>query len=154
MRKVLLALVLLGLLVAALALGAPTSARATEQQTYEPVGQVELSKTEVGFLISVGGGRGVLKFQGHEYPFRVGGLGIGGTGAHSVNVTGDVYNLENVSDFEGRYGEVRGGVTLVGAHRGARQLENPRTGVIMTLRGTAEGVRLNLGAGGMRVSME
>ncbi len=71
-----------------------------------------------------------------------------------MNVIGDVYNIKNASDFEGRYGEVRKGVTLTGAHRGARQLENPRTGVIMTLRGTAEGIRLNTGAGGLRVSLE
>ncbi len=141
-------------LIPALVLVVPASAQDTAQQTYEPVGQVEISKTEMGFIVSVGGGHGVLKFEGHEYPFRVGGLGIGGTGVHSVNVTGDVYNLKNASDFEGRYGEVRKGVTLTGAHRGARQLENPRTGVIMTLRGTAEGIRLNTGAGGLRVSLE
>lgn len=115
---------------------------------------MEITKTELGFIISIGGGRGVLKFKGHEYPLRVGGLGVGGAGIHSTTVTGDVYNMENASDIEGTYGEARAGITLVGASRGVRRLENNRTGVIMTLGGTAAGVRLNIGASGTRITME
>lgn len=136
-------------LVFTLALGMPANA----DESYEPVGQVELTHTEIGFLISVGGGRGVLKFQGHEYPFRIGGLGIGGTGVHGTQLTGQVYNLKFASDFEGTYSELRSGITLVGAHTGARKLENNK-GVAMTLRGTAEGIRLNLGASGLKIDME
>lgn len=136
-------------LVFTLALGLPVNA----EESYEPVGQVELTHTEIGFLISVGGGRGVLKFQDHEYPFRIGGLGIGGIGAHGTQLTGQVYNLKFASDFEGTYGELRGGITLLGAHKGARKLQNNK-GVAMTLRGTAEGIRLNLGATGLKIDME
>ena len=42
---------------------------------------------------------------------------------------------------------------MLGAHTIARKLENNR-GVAMTLRGTAEGVRLTLGASGLKIDME
>ncbi len=37
---------------------------------------------------------------------------------------------------------------------GATRRHNTRSGAMMTLRGTAEGVRLNLGATGLKVSLE
>ena len=80
-------------LVSTLAVALPAGA----QDRYEPVGTVQIAKTEVGFLISVGGGRGVLKFQGREYPFRIGGLGVGGVGIHGVTASGNVYNMDSVS---------------------------------------------------------
>ena len=137
-------------LVSTLAVVAPAGA----QDRYEPVGKVRMTKTEIGFIISVGGGRGVLKFEGYEYPFRIGGLGVGGTGIHGVTLSGNVYNMDSVSDFEGSYGELRRGITLLDAHAGAKRLENGRTGAVMTLKGDAEGVRLNVGASGLRISLE
>ena len=137
-------------LVSTLAVAVPTVA----EDTYEPVGTVRLTKTEVGFIISVGGGEGVLKFEGQEYPFRIGGLGVGGVGIHGVTASGNVYNLDSVSDFEGTYGELRGGITLLGAHAGATKLENGQTGAVMTLKGDAEGIRLNIGIDGVRIRLE
>lgn len=136
--------------VSALALTIPAAA----EESYEPVGKVYMSRTEMGFLVSVGSGRGVLYFEDYEYPFRIGGLGVGGMGIHRTTAQGYVYNMDSALDLEGEWVELRSGITLGDAHTGATRLHNTGSGAIMTLRGTAEGVRLNLGATGLRVSLE
>src|SRR5438067_5605034 len=49
-------------------------------------------------------GDGTLRYMGHTYPFRVGGLGIGGIGVSTVQATGEAYGLRRLSDFPGAYG--------------------------------------------------
>lgn len=122
-------------------------------QDMKPAGQVEITKTEIGFLVNVGGGRGRLHFDGHTYHFRIGGLGVGGMGISETHATGDVYNLKYASDFAGVYGAVRSGFAVGKMGKGAMAMENEK-GVVIHLRGTAEGVRFNLGADGVKISME
>src|SRR2546423_15516771 len=50
-------------------------------------GTVRVEFTKGGFIIGVGGGRGVLTLRGHNYPFRVSGMSFGATiggGGHQL----------------------------------------------------------------------
>ena len=53
-------------------------------------GTVDIDQTRVSFLVSGSGGGGVLHFQGKDYPFSIGGLGIGGIGVTKLLATGSV----------------------------------------------------------------
>ena len=61
-----------------------------------------MNQVQAAFIGSGGGGgSGTLNFRGQSYPFAVGGLGIGGIGASTINAQGEVYGLNNVADFPG-----------------------------------------------------
>jgi hypothetical protein len=52
-------------------------------------GSVRVVFTKGGFIIGVGGGRGVLTFRGHHYPFTVSGMSFGATiGASTTQLAG------------------------------------------------------------------
>ena len=47
--------------------------------SHAQTGTVVFEITKAGFIVGVGGGRGVLNFQGRRYPLSVSGLGVGAT---------------------------------------------------------------------------
>jgi hypothetical protein len=115
-------------------------------------GTVEINSTQLAFIISGSAGGGTLEFQGKEYKFSIGGLGVGGVGVKSLNAVGAVYNLTDVSKFPGSFVQARAGATL-GRGKGNLALSN-NNGVIMELKFSSEGVALSVGADGMIVSMK
>ena len=115
-------------------------------------GTVEINSTQLAFIISGQAGGGTLEFQGKEYQFSIGGLGIGGVGVSSINAVGAVYNLTDVSKFPGSFVQAHAGVT-VGKGKGSLSLSN-NNGVIMELKFSSEGVAASVGAGGMIISMK
>src|SRR6188768_3970586 len=67
-------------------------------------GAVSVVFTKGGFIVGVGGGRGVLTFRGKRYPFTVSGMSIGFTiGASTTKLVGRALNLNNLAAFEGSY---------------------------------------------------
>ena len=106
-----------------------------------PVGTV--SMTEV---ILAGGvaGKGTLNFQGRSYSFKLGGGVTGGGGASDARVSGEVYGLNNVSDFAGLYTQSTGGAGLDRPGANNLWLRN-RAGVVLHLTGTQTGMVLSLG---------
>ena len=54
-------------------------------------GHVEMSQVQAAYIGSGSAGHGILRYRGHAYPFTVGGLGIGGIGASTIQAKGDVY---------------------------------------------------------------
>jgi hypothetical protein len=40
-------------------------------------GTVRLKVVKAGFIVGVGGGNGILRYQGKTYPLRIGGGGVG-----------------------------------------------------------------------------
>src|SRR6516162_1654818 len=73
----------------------------------KPSGTVTISQVQVAFIGSGSGGGGTLHFQGRNYPFKLGVLGIGGIGVSRLEATGTVYDLRQVEDFAGVYGQTR-----------------------------------------------
>ena len=80
-----------------------------------------LSAADLGAGMSWG--KGVLTFEGHDYPFRIRGGSGAAIGFSKTRATGTVYNLYRIQDIEGTYWSVQGEAT-VGAGKGAAVMEN------------------------------
>lgn len=117
-----------------------------------PDATVEMRELQIAFIGSGDGGSGVLHYQGHDYPIRIAGLGVGGIGASRIDAEGEVYNLGNVSHFPGTYGRARYGYAAGNVGGGEMWLENG-SGVVMHLRAKREGLMLSLGGDAIIVSM-
>jgi hypothetical protein len=118
-----------------------------------PSGTILIDETQVMWIVGGDIGGGTLNFQGESYKFKTDGLKLGGFGIHKVKMTGDVYNLENAEDFTGVYGAAEAGVTLGNASKGDIVMKNDK-GVILHLKSAAQGIALDLGVEGMKVTME
>lgn len=143
--------VALAVLALAVLLALPTSAWAADPDLRES-GTVAIEQYQIAFIGSGNLGGGTLTYQGKSYPFTVGGLGIGGFGASKINATGTVYNLDDLADFEGAYGQARTGLT-VGEGSGTFWLQNTK-GVYMKLDAKREGLALSLGADGVIIDFD
>jgi hypothetical protein len=135
-------LALAGLLVS----GLTTAARAE-------TGAVRVVFTKGGFIIGVGGGRGVLTFRGKPYPFRVSGMSVGATiGASTTDLVGRALNMRTPGDIAGSYSAIGAGGALA-AGAGGVQLQNEK-GVILQLHGVKVGVELSAAVGGVQIALE
>jgi hypothetical protein len=122
------------------------------QQTYYPAGTVSIDLTAAAAGIGISWGGGKLRFQGGEYPFKVGGLSIGSVGVSTVSAVGNVYNLTKLADFPGRYVAAEAGLSLAGGASGLT-MRNQK-GVIINLYSTLQGVVLTLGPEGFKIDMK
>ena len=117
-------------------------------------GTVRVEFTKGGFIIGVGGGRGVLTLRGHNYPFRVSGMSFGATIGGSTNqLVGKALNMRSPADFAGSYSAIGAGGALVGGAAGV-QLQNNSNGVLLQLNGVKLGVELSAAVSGVQIVME
>lgn len=113
-------------------------------------GSIRVVFAKVGFIVGAGGGRGVLTFRGHNYPFRVSGMSLGITAGGSMNkFIGQALNMHAPGDIAGTYSAV--GALAAGA--GGVQLQNDK-GVILQLHGVKAGMELSASVGGVTITME
>ena len=110
-------------------------------QGLTPSGTVTMTEVIAG---GAGVGTGVLTFKGKTYPFKLIGTVIGPGSVSKVDVAGDVYKLDNLSQFSGPYAEGTGQIGLETSGTGDLWLLN-KAGVVMHLTGTQTGVTLSLG---------
>jgi hypothetical protein len=116
-------------------------------------GAVRVVFTKGGFIIGVGGGRGVLTFRGNHYPFRVSGMSFGATiGASTTDLVGRALNMRSPGDIAGNYSAIGAGGALA-AGAGGVQLQNEK-GVILQLHGVKVGVELSAAVGGVQIALE
>lgn len=138
------------------ALGGAMRPMAVEQVASEQAiprnGTVHLSVFSAGFIVGVGGGEGVLNFEGAAYPITVGGIGIGVLGFGGGEIEGVAYNLRRPEDIAGTYGAAGAGFTFVGGAKVA-QLQNEK-GVILQVHGVQIGLEVNLDLAGMNVALK
>jgi hypothetical protein len=133
-------------LIAIIALsGASTESRA---QT----GRVRLHIVKAGFIIGVGGGSGVLIYNGQRIPLSISGIGIGSLGVAAVDLVGTAYNLQRPGLIAGTYGAAGAGATFVGGGQVAR-LQN-QNGVVLELHGAQVGFQVSMGLGGMTIALQ
>ena len=118
-----------------------------------PSGSVEMKEVQAAYIGSGTAGEGVLRFRGKEYPFKVGGVGVGGIGLSEVEATGEVYDLEELSQFPGTYGEARYGFALGTKSGGELWLQN-ESGVILRLKAKRTGLMLTLGGDAILIEMD
>ena len=117
-----------------------------------PSGSVSIHQVQVAFIGSGALGGGTLYFRGRSYPFKLGGLGIGGIGISRLDAVGSVYNLSRLEDFNGVYGQARTGWAIGEQGRGKMWLQNGN-GVYLQLQAQRRGLALSLGADGMLVRL-
>jgi hypothetical protein len=128
------------------------SLRSAFSQDAKASATVTIHQVQVAFIGSGSGGGGTLRFQGRSYPFKLGGLGIGGIGVSRLDATGTVYNLTRLEDFNGVYGQARTGWAAGKSGKGEMWLENPN-GVYLRLRAQRKGLALSIGADGLAVHL-
>jgi hypothetical protein len=148
---------ILGLAIAALLpFAGCSSSQNGDQQSLDgkqPDGTVDMNQVQAAFIGSAGGGSGTLNYRGRSYPFAVGGLGVGGIGASTINAQGEVYGLNNIADFAGAYAQGRYGIVAGNASAGDLWLKNGK-GVVMHLKAKRTGLMLSLGGDAVIISMQ
>jgi hypothetical protein len=119
--------------------------------SYAETGAVRFSVGSAGFIVGIGGGSGVLRFKGRNYPLSIGGMRIGTIGASATEVRGVAYNMRQPSDIVGTYSAVGAGVAVI-AGAGSARLQNEK-GVVLEVRAAKVGLEANLNLGGVSISM-
>jgi hypothetical protein len=117
-----------------------------------PDGFIEMHEVQAAYIGSGSGGGGTLSFRGVQYAFDVGGVGVGGIGVSTIEATGEVYNLRDLSQFPGTYGQARYGFAIGTASAGDLWLQN-EAGVILHLKAKRTGLMLSLGGDAVVISM-
>ncbi len=118
-----------------------------------PSGTVTGSIKTIGFLVSARWGNGVLVLEsGEQLRFHLVGAKALETGAAKNNFVGEVYNLQNVDDFEGTYWGASKNINLGTLGKGEGIVNNARC-VVVKLRMTGTGLKVSGPApGGVDVS--
>jgi hypothetical protein len=118
----------------------------------QPSAFMEMHEVQAAYIGSGSGGAGTLFYAGGEYPFTVGGLGVGGIGLSTIEAEGDVFNLSSLSQFPGTYGQARYGFAIGTASGGDLWLQNEQ-GVILHLKAKRTGLILSLGGDAVVIAM-
>jgi len=131
---------------AAIAIGTPAIAQDT------PSGSASFSGETVAIGVGFTWGKGVLKFEGKDYPFKVDGLSAIGAGITKMSGTGRVYHLKTPADFAGTYAVAGGGGALGSHGEGSASLKNDK-GVVIEFHTREKGVSVNLDISGVHIKM-
>jgi hypothetical protein len=119
-----------------------------------PSATVTIDEDQIMWIVGGSVGGGVLDYQGKTYKFKLDGVKLGGFGVHKFKLQGDVYNMKDVEDFAGVYGEAEAGVTFAKMGKGDVVLKNDK-GVVLHLKSPgSEGYALDLGVEGVDVRLE
>jgi hypothetical protein len=118
----------------------------------KPSGRVSIQSRSIAAGIGVTWGDGKLSFKGKDYPFSIDGLSVVDFGITKASATGDVYNLTDVAKFAGTYVAAEAGFALAGG-MGGMVLRN-QEGVVMHIRSTSRGARLQLGTSGLVIKLK
>lgn len=118
----------------------------------KPDATVRMTGKAVSAGVGMSWGNGVLTYQGKEYPFSISGLSAGNVGVSSAEVSGEVFNLKNLNDFNGNYTSAGAGAAVAGG-AGAATMKN-QNGVVMNLVATTQGLSFKFGVDGMKVQLK
>jgi len=121
-------------------------------RSFAESGSVRMRVTNVGFIVGVGGGSGILTFRGHRYPLRIGGVSLGSIGVAGADLVGTASHLRTAADIAGTYSAASAGIAVAGGGKAAT-LQNSN-GVVLALRGRQVGFAANLSVSGMTISLQ
>jgi hypothetical protein len=119
-----------------------------------PSAYVWLSGGSVAVGIGYTWGHGTLynsKDQ-REDKFKLSGVSIADVGGAGITAEGEVYNLSTPADLNGNYSAVTAGVTIIEGGSVA-YLKNDK-GVVIKLHSQTGGLRFNLSANGMHITLQ
>jgi hypothetical protein len=140
-----------GVVAGACLLGTLGAAYAKETKP-KPDATMTLESKSVAAGVGFSWGDGKLRYKGHTYKVAVDGLTVGSVGASSVHARGDVYDLKNLSDFDGNYTAVTGEATI-GGGAGGLIMKN-QNGVEIRMTSTTKGANLTAGVSGVSLSVK
>jgi hypothetical protein len=118
----------------------------------KPDATVVLSEGSVAAGIGWHWGSGSVTFQGQSHPFKIQGLSVGEVGVTRAEASGNVYNLQKLSDFDGVYLAASAGAAA-GQGKGVTSVRNAR-GVVINLKSDTQGVNLKIAAEGVKIDLE
>ncbi len=118
-------------------------------QVHPPSGRVAIESTSIAAGLGLSWGNGKLNFNGREHRFTIAGVTLVDFGISKASAAGEVYNLTDLTKFEGNYVAAEANFAL-GGGMGAVSLRNSH-GVIMRLNSVSQGARLQLGSSGMNI---
>jgi hypothetical protein len=107
----------------------------------KPSGTVTMTQV---FLSGLGAGSGSLSFRGRTYPFTLTGSLIGLGAISTMQASGEVYKLKDVSQFAGPWIQGTGSLAITTRANGEIWLEN-RNGIIMRLSAAQAGLTFSQG---------
>ncbi|TMA98399.1 MAG: DUF1134 domain-containing protein [Deltaproteobacteria bacterium] len=128
------------------------AATAVAADSPKPSGKVSIESKSIAAGVGVTWGEGKLSFKGKDYPFSIDGLTVVDFGISKASATGDVYNLTDVAKFAGTYVAAEAGFALAGGV-GGMVLRN-QDGVVMHVRSTSKGAKLQLGPSGLSIKLK
>jgi hypothetical protein len=134
------------------AMGASSTAPVSEGAI--PSAYVWLSGGSVAIGIGYSWGHGTLYYSKDQkqYKFKLSGVSVADVGAAGINAEGEVYNLASPEDLSGNYTAVTAGVTIIEGGSVA-YLKNEK-GVVIKLHSQTGGLRFNLSANGMKITLQ
>ncbi len=120
-----------------------------------PSAYVWLSGGSVAIGIGYTWGHGTLYYSKDQkqYKFKLSGVSIADVGGAGINAEGEVYNLSSPADLSGNYTAVTAGVTVIEGGSIA-YLKNNKNGVVIKLHSQTGGLRFNLSANGMDITLQ
>jgi hypothetical protein len=107
----------------------------------EPSGAVTMTQA---FVSGLGAGSGTLTFRGRTYPFTLTGSLVGLGAISTLQASGEVYKLRDVSQFPGAWIQGTGSLAVTTKANGELWLEN-RNGVVMRLSAAQAGLTFSEG---------
>jgi hypothetical protein len=119
-----------------------------------PSAYVWLSGGSVAIGIGYTWGHGTLYFSKDQkqYKFKLSGVSVADVGGAGITAEGEVYNLTSPADLSGDYSAVTAGVTIIEGGSVA-YLKNDK-GVVIKLHSQTGGLRFNLSANGMHLTLQ
>jgi hypothetical protein len=111
----------------------------------------ELVATSVAAGVGASWGKGELRFRGQKYAFEMTGVSVLEVGIVKARLGGEVYGLDRVEDFAGRYAAATAGASI-GAGVGGATARN-ENGVVLHASSLDRGVTLSLGGGGFSITL-
>ena len=135
-------------LLAAAAIAAGTPALAQDS----PSGTASFTGETVAIGVGFTWGKGVLRFQGKTYPFKVDGLSAVGAGVTKLSGSGMVYHLQAPADFAGTYAAAGAGGAMGSHGEGGASLKNDK-GVVIEFHTREKGISVNLDISGVHIKM-
>jgi hypothetical protein len=119
-----------------------------------PDGTLKITRRTVSPGIGLEWGQGVLTYNGRDYPFS---YRAGGPSRHvdteitTVELSGQVFNLKNPEDFNGKYHKVETEGPLSGGSRVTMKNQN---GVVVNVVSPIEGRKFDLTSWGLDVELK
>jgi hypothetical protein len=117
-----------------------------------PSGKVNISSKSVAIGVGVSWGDGTLSYGGKTYSFSLSGLSVVDLGISTITSTGEVFNLNNVSDFSGNYASGEAGIAIAGGQNDV--IMKNEHGVVIRLHGTQQGVKFTLAPQGVAIKLK